>query len=240
MLICGQAVGELALHFIEKYGMMVIKCPSKFELRRLCRTTGANNLVRLEPPTEGDLGYCKHVFVKEIGSTQCTIFDHEQDNSKLATIVVRGSTSNIMDDVERAIDDGINVVKSMTKDARFVPGAGAVELRLADALQQHAEAQPGLDQYAINKFGLALEARPTLRTSPAHLARACTAPAHLARRPPKRSPHAPPAPLRVLAAGRWCRARSPRTRAWTRPTRSRRCTRRTRAARGAWASISPR
>eukprot|EP00908_Phaeocystis_cordata_P000764 Transcript_10846.p2 GENE.Transcript_10846~~Transcript_10846.p2 ORF type:complete len:562 (+),score=316.14 Transcript_10846:56-1687(+) len=160
VLICGQAVGELALHFIEKYGMMVIKCPSKFELRRLCRTTGANNLVRLEPPTEGDLGYCKHVFVKEIGSTQCTIFDHEQDNSKLATIVVRGSTSNIMDDVERAIDDGINVVKSMTKDARFVPGAGAVELRLADALQQHAEAQPGLDQYAINKFGLALEVVP--------------------------------------------------------------------------------
>jgi len=160
MLICGQAVGELALHFIEKYGMMVMKCPSKFELRRICRTTGATNLVRMEPPAEADLGFCKHVHVKEIGSTQCTIFDHEQDNSKLATIVVRGSTSNIMDDVERAIDDGINVVKSMTKDARFVPGAGAVELRLADALQQYGEAQPGLDQYAINKFGLALEVVP--------------------------------------------------------------------------------
>merc|ERR1740130_1657158 len=160
VIICGQAVGELALHFIEKYGMMIMKCPSKFELRRICRTTGANNLVRMEPPTEGDLGYCKHVHVKEIGSTQCTIFDHEQDNSKLATIVVRGSTSNIMDDVERAIDDGINVVKSMTKDARFVPGAGASELRLADALQQFGEAQPGLDQYAITKFGLALEVVP--------------------------------------------------------------------------------
>merc|ERR1719298_336644 len=160
MIICGQAVGELVLHFIEKYGMMVMKCPSKFELRRICRTTGAAPLVRMEPSTAADLGYCKHVFVKEIGSTQCTIFDHELDNSKLATIVVRGSTSNIMDDVERAIDDGINVVKSMTKDARFVPGAGAVELRLADAPQQHAEAQPGLDQYAINKFGLALEVVP--------------------------------------------------------------------------------
>ena len=153
-------MGELALHFIEKYGMMVMKCPSKFELRRLCRTTGAAPLVRMEPPTAADLGYCKHVFVKEIGSTQCTIFDHEKDNSKLATIVVRGSTSNIMDDVERAIDDGINVVKSMTKNARFVPGAGAIELRLADALQQYGEAQPGLDQYAITKFGLALEVVP--------------------------------------------------------------------------------
>merc|ERR1711988_543706 len=160
VIICGQAIGELALHFIEKYGMMAIKCPSKFELRRLCRTTGANNLVRLEPPTDKDLGFCKHVYVKEIGSTMCTIFDHEQNNSRVATIVVRGSTVNIMDDVERAIDDGINVVKSMTRDARFVPGAGATELRLADALQQYAEAQPGLDQYAINKFGLALEVVP--------------------------------------------------------------------------------
>jgi len=160
VIICGQAVGELALHFIEKYGMMVMKCPSKFELRRLCRTTGAHNLVRLEPPSDEDLGYCKHVHVKEIGSTRCTIFDHESDDSKVATIVIRGSTSNIMDDVERAVDDGINVVKSMTRDARFLPGAGATELRLADALQQFAETQPGLDQYAINKFGLALEVVP--------------------------------------------------------------------------------
>ena len=160
VVICGQSCGELALHFCEKYKMMVIKVPSKFELRRLCRTTGANNLVRLEPPTKEDLGYCKHVHVKEIGSTQCTIFDHESSDSRVATIVVRGSTTNIMDDVERAIDDGLNVVKSMTRDARFVPGAGATELRLADMLQQYAEAQPGLDQYAIHKYALALEVVP--------------------------------------------------------------------------------
>jgi len=160
VVVCGQSVGELALHFVEKYKMMVLKVPSKFELRRLCRTTGASNLVRLEPPSPEDLGHCKHVYVKEIGSTMCTIFDHESDDSKMATIVVRGSSMNLMDDVERAIDDGVNVVKSMVRDARFVPGAGAAELRLADVLQQYGEAQPGLDQYAINKFGLALEVVP--------------------------------------------------------------------------------
>merc|ERR1719267_190861 len=122
--------------------------------------TGASTLVRLEPPAEGDLGSCKHIYVKEIGSTRCTLFDHEEDNSKVATIIVRGSTANIMEDVERAIDDGVNVVKSMTRDARFVPGAGATELLLADALTTFGEAQPGLDQYAINKYGLALEVVP--------------------------------------------------------------------------------
>merc|ERR1719313_802276 len=109
MLVCGQAIGELALHFLEKYKIMCMKCPSKFELRRICRTTGANTLVRLEPPTPADLGACKHVHVKEIGSTRCTIFDHESDCSRVATIVIRGSTPNIMDDVERAIDDGVSV-----------------------------------------------------------------------------------------------------------------------------------
>merc|ERR1719486_1370482 len=59
MLVCGQAGGELALHYLEKYGIMCMRCPSKFELRRVCRTTGASALVRLEPPTPADLGFCK-------------------------------------------------------------------------------------------------------------------------------------------------------------------------------------
>jgi len=160
MIVCGQQVGELALHFLEKYNIMCLKVPSKFELRRVCRTTGANTLVRLEPPEPSDLGSCSRVHMKEIGSTVCTIFDHESDGSRVATIVIRGSTPNIMDDVERAIDDGVNVVKTMTRDARFVPGAGAAELRLADAITTFGEAQPGLDQYAINKFGVALEVVP--------------------------------------------------------------------------------
>lgn len=160
MIVCGQQVGELALHFCEKYKIMIMKCPSKFEMRRVMRMTGASGLVRLEPPSESDLGHVAHVHVKEIGSTRCTIFDHETESSRVATIVVRGSTANIMDDVERAIDDGVSVVKSMTRDKRFVPGAGATELLLADALTTYGEAQPGLDQYAINKFGLALEVVP--------------------------------------------------------------------------------
>lgn len=160
MIVCGQQIGELALHFLEKYKIMCLKVPSKFELRRVCRTVGANTLVRLEAPTSSDLGSCEHVYVHEIGSTMCTIFDQESSNSRVATIVIRGSTPNIMDDVERAVDDGVNVVKTMTRDARFVDGAGACELRLADAITTYGEAQPGLDQYAINKFGVALEVVP--------------------------------------------------------------------------------
>ena len=57
VLVTGQTVGEMALHFIEKYGLMVIKIPSKFELRRFCRTTNAVALIKLDPPTQDELGF---------------------------------------------------------------------------------------------------------------------------------------------------------------------------------------
>jgi len=160
VIVCGQAIGELALHFLDKYKILCLKVPSKFELRRVSRTTGANTLVRMEPPAPGDIGSCERVHMMEIGSTMCTLFDHEEEGSRVATIIIRGSTPNLMDDIERAIDDGVNVIKTMTRDRRFVPGAGAAELRVADAITTFGEAQPGLEQYAINKFGLSLEVVP--------------------------------------------------------------------------------
>ena len=63
----------------------------------------------------------------------------DQENSRIATIVVRGSTSNIMDDVERAVDDAVNSYKSLTKDSRFLPGAGATEIELAKQLTSFGE-----------------------------------------------------------------------------------------------------
>ena len=78
----------------------------------------------------------------------------------MATIVVRGATENIMDDFERAIDDGVNVYKAVTKDQRFLPGAGAVEIELALQLASWGQTQPGLEQYAIAAFAEALEVIP--------------------------------------------------------------------------------
>ncbi len=66
----------------------------------------------------------------------------DKEDSRIATVVVRGSTANIMDDVERAVDDAVNSFKSLTKDARFVPGAGATEIELAKQLTSFGEVMP--------------------------------------------------------------------------------------------------
>lgn len=160
VVVAGGKVGELALHFLNKYNIMVVRLLSKFELRRLCRTVGATALPKMVPPSPEERGYCDVVEVQEIGDTNVVVFRRDKEDSRVATIVIRGSTSNIMDDVERSVDDAVNSYKSLTKDSRFLPGAGATEIELAKQLTSYGETCPGLEQYAIKKFAESLESLP--------------------------------------------------------------------------------
>lgn len=137
-----------------------MKITSKFELRRLCRVTGATPLTRVGTPMPEELGFVDVCETIEIGSDRCTVFRQEEEATRTATIIIRGGTTNILDDLERAVDDGVNVVKAVCKDNRLLPGAGAAEMELANMLVAFGEKTPGLNQYAIKKFGEALEVIP--------------------------------------------------------------------------------
>jgi T-complex protein 1 subunit theta len=104
---------------------------SKWELKRIAKSVGAQAVVKLGTPTPEELGYANEVITKEISSTRVTVFRREEDENKLATIILRGSTNSLLEDAERAIDDGVNTVKSLVKDGRLVPGGGATEINLA-------------------------------------------------------------------------------------------------------------
>jgi T-complex protein 1 subunit theta len=134
VVVTGNGVGELALHYLNRFGILVVKVMSKFDLRRLCRVTGATALARVGTPMAEELGYCEVVESVEIGGDRVTVFRQEEEATKTATIVIRGATQNYLDDVERALDDGINVIKAIVKDPRLVPGAGASEMELLKRL----------------------------------------------------------------------------------------------------------
>lgn len=154
--------GEVAMHFLEKYGIMAVRCQSKFELRRVARTTGAVALANLRAPSADEVGQADMVEVVEIGSTKCVVFKQEKEGSRIATILVRASTHNLLDDIDRAVDDAVNVFKGITKDGRFVAGAGACEMELSRRLQEFADTRPGLDQYAIKRYAEAFEVIPRI------------------------------------------------------------------------------
>ncbi|XP_035311176.1 T-complex protein 1 subunit theta isoform X1 [Cricetulus griseus] len=133
---------------------------SKWDLRRLCKTVGATALPRLTPPVLEEMGHCDSVYLSEVGDTQVVVFKHEKEDGAISTIVLRGSTDNLMDDIERAVDDGVNTFKVLTRDKRLVPGGGATEIELAKQITSYGETCPGLEQYAIKKFAEAFEAIP--------------------------------------------------------------------------------
>ncbi|KAF2803561.1 t-complex protein-like protein 1 [Mytilinidion resinicola] len=160
VVVAGSTIGELAMHYLNRYNILVIKILSKFELRRLCRVVGATPLARLGAPMPDEMGTVDVVETLEIGGDRVTVFRQENETTRTATLVLRGATQNHLDDVERAVDDGVNVVKAITRDPRLVPGAGATEMQLIERITNVAEKTPGLSQYSIKKFGEAFEVIP--------------------------------------------------------------------------------
>ncbi|KAH0983048.1 hypothetical protein GBA52_010225 [Prunus armeniaca] len=142
VIVSGAAVGEMALHFYERYN-------SKFELSRFCRTMDA---LKLCQPNPDDLGYVDSVSVKEIAGVKVIVVKNEEGGNSVSTVLLRGSTNSILDDLGRAVDDGVNAYKAMCKDSCIVLVAAATEIELAKRVK--------LDQYAIEKFVESFEMVP--------------------------------------------------------------------------------
>ena len=172
VIIAGSTVGELALHYLNRLNIAVLKVLSKFELRRLCRVANATPLARMGAPTAEEAGYVDVFECVEIGGDRVTVLrqltpdDADFDPSALgektrtATIVLRGATANRLDDLERAVDDGVNVIKALLKDARLVPGAGATEVELARRVETYGAGLKGLSQHGVRRWASALEVVP--------------------------------------------------------------------------------
>ena len=160
VVVAGSTVGELALHYLNRYNILIVKILSKFELRRLCRVVGATPLARLGAPMPDEMGSIDIVETLEIGGDRVTVFRQQNDATRTATLVIRGATQNHLDDIERAIDDGVNVFKAITRDPKLVPGAGATEMQLIERISAFGEKTPELSQYAIKKYAESFEVIP--------------------------------------------------------------------------------
>jgi len=161
LVISGGSVSEMAVHFLEKYQLMCLKITSKWELRRLCGATGATACVRLGAPTPEEMGSVSSATTKELGGRTVTVLEQLGDaQSKIATVVLRAATASLIDDLERAVDDGVHACRMLCKDPRLVAGAGGCEMELSHRLRKTAEASTGMDQYALTKFADAFEVVP--------------------------------------------------------------------------------
>jgi T-complex protein 1 subunit theta len=162
VVVSGSKIDDLALHYLEHAGIMAIRIPSKWELVRWARSLGANVMVKFDTPEPSAIGQADEVFVSEVGGRKCIIAQSAPSETRagLCTIILRAATKGMLDDLGAAVSNGINVVQALTRDGRFVAGAGASEMTLAQAVEELANSFEGLEQYAIRQYGTALASIP--------------------------------------------------------------------------------
>uniref|UniRef100_A0AAY4CRR7 T-complex protein 1 subunit theta n=1 Tax=Denticeps clupeoides TaxID=299321 RepID=A0AAY4CRR7_9TELE len=158
VLVTGGKVADLALHYANKYQLMVVRLVLWLKKKNPLRIFTLGFLYTA--PTLEEMGRCDSVYLSEVGDTQVVVFKHEKKEGAISTLVIRGATNNLMDDIERAVDDGVNTFKILVEDNRLVPGGGATEIELAMQITSYGESCPGLEQYSIKKFAEAFEALP--------------------------------------------------------------------------------
>jgi len=159
VLICQKGIDDLAEHFLAKDRIYAVKNASESDMGKLAKATGARIIVKLDDLTSKDLGYAGSVEEKKIGEDKMT-FISKCKNPKAVSILIRGGTEHVVDELERGLHDALSVVKVALEDGRMTAGGGATATEIAMALRDYAPSVGGREQMAIEAFAKAMEVVP--------------------------------------------------------------------------------
>ncbi len=159
VVFCQKGIDDFAQHYLAKAGILACRRVKKSDMEALAKATGGRIVTNLDDLTEKDLGYAKVVEEKKVAGEEM-VFVRECRDPKAVTILVRGSTEHVVDEVERSIEDAIGAVISAVEGGKVLPGAGAVEAEIARRLRKFAEKFSGREQLAIKAFADAVEIIP--------------------------------------------------------------------------------
>lgn len=159
VLFCQKGIDDLAQHYLSQEGIFAVRRVKKSDMEKLAKATGARVVTSLEELKKENLGYAKLVEEKKIGGDEMT-FVRGCKNPKSVSILVRGGTEHVVDEVERSVKDAIGGVASAIEEGKVVAGGGSPEIAVAKGLRAFAEKVGGREQLAINAFADAMEIIP--------------------------------------------------------------------------------
>ena len=159
VLICQKGIDDIAQHFLAKAGVYAVRRAKKSDMEKLAKATGARIVANLDDLTAKDLGAAGSVEEKKIGDDKMT-FITDCKNPKAVSILIRGSTEHVVDELERGLHDALFVVKVALEDGKMTPGGGAAATAVAMALREYAPTVGGREQMAIEAFANAVEVVP--------------------------------------------------------------------------------
>ena len=159
VLFCQKGIDDLAQHYLAKAGVLAVRRVKKSDMEKLAKATQAKVVSNIEDLSADDMGEAGIVHEKKI-SGEDMIFVEGCKDAKAVTLLVRGSTEHVVDEIERAVEDAIGVVAATVEDGKVVAGGGAAEIALAKGLKEYADTISGREQLAVAAFAEALEVVP--------------------------------------------------------------------------------
>merc|ERR1719180_469705 len=160
LVITEKGVSDLAQHFFNKAGITAIRRLRKSDNLRVARACGATIVNRTDEITEEDIGTGAGLFeVRKIGDEYFTFIEQCKD-PKACTILLRGASKDILNEVERNLQDALNVARNLYQEPALVPGGGATEMEVAHLLTQKAKTLKGVVQWPYKAVASGLEVIP--------------------------------------------------------------------------------
>ncbi len=159
VVICQKGIDDMAQHFLAKHGILAVRRVKESDMTKLAKATGGRISSNLDDITEKDLGLSDLVHQKKVESDKW-VFVEGCKNPHSITLLIRGGSQRVVDEVDRSIHDALMVVKDVIEKPAIVAGGGAPEALLAAFLKDWSESFDGRQQLAIKKFAEALEIIP--------------------------------------------------------------------------------
>eukprot|EP00741_Cyanophora_paradoxa_P002689 tig00000615_g2609.t1 len=160
LVVTEKGVSDLAQHYFVKHNISALRRVRKTDNNRIARACGATIVNRTDEIRESDIGTGAGLFeVSKIGD-EYFAFVVDCKAPKACSIILRGASKDVLNEVERNLQDAMCVARNVYIDTRLVPGGGAVEMSISQALQQNSKQIEGLQQYAYRALAVALEVIP--------------------------------------------------------------------------------
>ncbi|HEY3273580.1 MAG TPA: thermosome subunit alpha [Methanocella sp.] len=160
VVFCQKSIDDLLANYLGKEGILAIKSVSEGDMNKLAKATGGRVVTKLEDAMSKDLGSAALVEERRVTGEDSLLFVEGCKNPKALTILLRGGTDTVIDELQRALHDALRVVGVVVEDGKIVAGGGAPEIELGLRLREFASSVGGREQMAVEAFASALDVIP--------------------------------------------------------------------------------
>tara|TARA_Y100000588_G_scaffold47375_1_gene44679 strand:- start:761 stop:2233 length:1473 start_codon:yes stop_codon:yes gene_type:complete len=159
VLVCQKGIDDIAQHYLAKAGLFAIRRAKKSDMEALSKATGGRIVTNIDDLKSDDLGNAAKVDERKIGDSDM-VFITGCPEAKSVSVLLRGGTEHVVDELRRAFDDAVGVISVAWEDGSVLTGGGSVMAALSRDLRIYAEGVGGREQMAIEAFAGALEVIP--------------------------------------------------------------------------------